>query len=287
MEKNLLSNNYPILFEVLHTCYLMNDERFKDRIKIYRHSNIEHEYYRHLAKAEQNWFKKIYLNTEAGKLEKFEKIVTNARHIFAVNECDGDYFRKKYKNPEISYIPSFHNNNSIDIKPGKGGFVLYHGNLGVSENYEAAQWLLTHVFPKVKYNVVIAGLNPPSFLAQAVSKHDHIKLVANPPEKEMQELIAEAHVHCLYTAQPTGLKLKLLNVLFKGRFIVCNTNMLKGTGLKQDSGLRITESFADEVNACFERSFSEDLITERKGILERFSNEKNIGTLIRKIFPDN
>ena len=31
LATNLLSNDYPIIFEVLHTCYLLRDERFKTR----------------------------------------------------------------------------------------------------------------------------------------------------------------------------------------------------------------------------------------------------------------
>jgi len=43
--------------------------------KIYRHSNIEHEYYRELAKAETSLIKKLFLKVEAFKLKRFEKIL--------------------------------------------------------------------------------------------------------------------------------------------------------------------------------------------------------------------
>src|SRR5665213_2717865 len=33
---NLLKDNHPILFEGLHTCYFINDERLANRKKIYR-----------------------------------------------------------------------------------------------------------------------------------------------------------------------------------------------------------------------------------------------------------
>ena len=42
---NLLRNKYPIMFEGLHSCYYTNDPRLKDRVKIYREANIEHDYY--------------------------------------------------------------------------------------------------------------------------------------------------------------------------------------------------------------------------------------------------
>ena len=71
LEKNLLENDYPILFEVLHTCYLLPDKRFASRKKIYRHSNIEHEYYLELSRSEKSVIKKVYLKLEAFKLKLF------------------------------------------------------------------------------------------------------------------------------------------------------------------------------------------------------------------------
>jgi hypothetical protein len=284
MEANLLTNDFPVLFEVLHTCYLLNDARFKNRIKIYRHSNIEHEYYLHLAEAEKNPIKKIYLRIEARKLKQFEAIIAKADCILAVNENDASYFRKKYPAAKTTYLPSFHQNNEVNIKPGKGNFILYHGNLSVSENYEAAEWLLKNVFSRVKFKVIIAGLNPPAFLKDSVSKYAHVQLIANPDEKQMNDLIGSAQVHCLHTAQPTGLKLKLLNVLFSGRFVVCNAHMLSGTGLAQNEGMQVTEDFVNEIDSCFEKEFDQTQLEERKKMLERFSNQLNALKLIETVF---
>jgi hypothetical protein len=284
LEKNLLSNNYPILFEVLHTCYLMGDERFRDREKIYRHSNIEHEYYRHLAESEKNFLKKIYLRTEASKLEKFESVVKNASCIMAVNELDADYFKKKYLGVKTLYVPSFHANDEVSSAEGKGDYILYHGNLSVSENHEAAQWLIENVFSKTGHPVIIAGLNPPGFLKEMIAKTKHIGLRENPSESEMQTLVNEAQINCLYTSQPTGLKLKLLNVLFSGRFVVCNPQMVSGTGFQSNNGLLIADDLVAAINQCFYQNFSVQLIDERKTMLQKFSNSKNIKILSDAIF---
>ena len=163
LEKNLLSNNYPILFEVLHTCYLLDDERFKDRKKIYRHSNIEHHYYSELSRSEKSFLKKIYLKVEALKLKKFESILNYADLILAVNQKDTSYFKEKYPKVRSVYLPSFHPNDVMSIKQGSSDYILFHGNLSVSENYEAVIWLLKHVFSKIDFKTVIAGLNPPIF----------------------------------------------------------------------------------------------------------------------------
>lgn len=288
LEKNLLTNNYPILFEVLHTCYLLNDVRFKNRIRFYRHSNIEHDYYKHLAISEHNFFKRFYLKLEARKLERFEPIINEANYILAVNKEDADYFEKRYKTPKTIYLPSFHANNEIDIKQGKGNYILYHGNLSVSENYEAALWLINHVFKAITYPVIIAGLNPPEFLKEAIAACKNIQLIENPGDEQMKGLISDAHIHCLYTEQATGLKLKLLNVLFSGRFVICNSKMIKGTSLRctDISGsysFNLTEEALQLIADVMQKDFSEKELNARKTELEAYSNQVNIEKLISLI----
>jgi hypothetical protein len=272
---------------VLHTCYLVDDGRFKNRRKIYRHSNIEHEYYNELAKTERNLLKKYFLRIEAIKLKRFEKVLRAADVILAVNQKDTEYFRQKFPNVKSVYLPSFHPAEDVSVSLGKGNYILFHGNLSISENYESASWLIEHVFSKITHRVIIAGLNPPDFLVAACKPYPHIELVENPDADRMNLLINGAQVHVLHTAQPTGLKLKLLNVLFAGRFIVLNKFMLSGTGLAGGQSLQIADSpdeYCEKINACFERSFSEADISERRRLTQGFQNKGNVQKLIAEIF---
>ena len=43
--QRLSQDNYPILFEGLHSCYYLDSPLIKDRVKIVRTHNIEHNYY--------------------------------------------------------------------------------------------------------------------------------------------------------------------------------------------------------------------------------------------------
>lgn len=289
LENNLLADNHPILFEVLHTCYLLNDPRFKNRKKIYRHSNIEHDYYSELSRSERNFIKKIYLKIEAWKLKRFERILHHANVILAVNQKDTDYFRRKFTKVRSEYLPSFHPDSKLNIQMGKGDYILFHGNLSVSENYEAAEWLSKNVFSKLNYRCVIAGLNPPEFLKTLVKDYSNVELVIAPEEPEMKQLIRNAQVHALYTAQPTGLKLKLLNVLFNGRFVICNQNMLAGTGLKKNHSLRVAEhleGFISTIEEAFNSGFTDDLTAERKLLITAFDNEGNGKKLSDLVFKN-
>lgn len=286
LAQNLLSNNYPILFEVLHTCYLMSDERFKDRFKIYRHSNIEHNYYYHLAQSEKKTFKRVYLKEEARKLKNFENVVEHADLILAVNEDDTSYFKNKYPKVPCEFLPSFHPNDTVSSLSGKGDYILYNGNLSVSENYAAVLWLLENVFNKINSPIIIAGLNPPAFLIEKTKKLKHVQLISNPSEAQMNKLIEEAHIHVLYTEQATGLKLKLVNVLFKGRFVVCNDKMLQGTGIKGNSTLAIGNNPSEMIKAIeslMKMDYNATFMEERKKQVSRFSNQQNAEKLLSLI----
>lgn len=285
LRNNLLGNDHPILFEVLHTCYLLKDPAFRKRKKIYRHSNIEHIYYREIARAERSLFRKIFHYVEAWRLKRFEKVLAFADLILAVSETDAAYFREKFKRVRCVYLPSFHPNRSVNIRAGKGEFALFHGNLSVPENYNAALWLLQNVLVNGP-PAVVAGLNPPRFLERAIAALPNVRLVPDPSPVEMERLVENAQVHLLYTSQETGLKLKLLNVVFAGRFILCNSKMLSGTGIKPGGGLVVADS-ADTYRKMLEdlmgADFPELEIKARENMASRFSNQSNVQKLIAEI----
>ena len=284
LKQNLLKDNYPILFEVLHTCYLLNDNDLKNRKKLFRHSNIEHDYFLELSKGEKSFLKKIYLKVEAWKLKRFEKQITYADCILSVSETDLNYFKKTYPNTQSMYLPSFHGFDEMQSKQGKGTYILYHGNLSVSENYNAALWLIEHVFSKITYPVIIAGLNPPQHLVEALKKHSNISLKQNCSEQEMQSLIEDAQIHCLYTEQGTGLKLKLLNVLYSGRFAIANTAMLNGTQLTQACNTANSpKEYIDQINNLFSKEFTSEEIEQRKKIISSMNNAKKTELLLNLI----
>ena len=278
---NLLLNEYPILFEGLHTCYYLNHERLKHRFKIYRESNIEHHYYYHLAHSEKNGLRKLYFISEAKKLYSFQKHLSHANLMLVVSTADQKYLQDEFPNKKIEYLPSFHLNAELTCKEGRGEYVLYNGNLAVNENSKAVEFLVETVFSKIKQQVIIAGLNPSQKMKDSIKPFGNIKIIANPDEREMQHLLENAHVHCLYTHQATGLKLKLLNVLYSGRFCICNDLILEGTALETACLVRNSPSeMIQTIEQCFQTDFSKELTNERKSKLQVFDNKSKAQRLI-------
>jgi hypothetical protein len=152
----------------------------------------------------------------------------------------------------------------------------------VVENHQAAIYLIKSVFSKMDKDVIIAGKEPKSSLIELIKTHPNIKLRANIPQEEMDELIQNAQCNVLFTFQATGLKHKLLNSLYKGRFVIANDKMVMNSGL--DLLCRIANT-PDEILACINQVWGveksiERIEERRKILLESYSNESNAKLLI-------
>jgi glycosyltransferase involved in cell wall biosynthesis len=283
---NLTKDNYPIVFEGIHTCYYLSHPLLKNRKKIYRESNIEHIYYYHLFKAENNVFKKIYFIIEAIKLYFFQHKLKYADEILVVSKEDAYYLADKFPGKEIKYIPSFHAYDSLNYSDVDGGYVLYHGNFSVAENTLAASYLIDEVFSQLpNYKFVLAGLNPPEKLKKKVKNFANIQLISNPDDSQMQRLISEASINILITFQATGLKLKLLNVLFSGKHCIVNKNMLVGTDLHKvciiaDNKEEMIKAIQKYINI----PFTKNDMKEREKILSDYKNDVKLKALIKAVF---
>lgn len=282
--QNLLLDKHPILFEGLHTSFFLSDERLHDRKLVLRSHNVEHHYYQGLARVERGIFKRYYFLNEAGKLEAYESVLQHATAIAAISQNDYDYFSKNYNH--AFYLPAFHANEEMTNRTGKGDFILYHGNLGIGENDEAARFLVEKVFDDIGEKLVIAGNRPSRELRNAVLKRNNIQLLADIPTSEINELISLAHINLLPTFQPTGIKLKLLSALYRGRFCMVNAPMVANTGLQ--SLCIMADSPATmkvRIREWMKKTFTTEDIRNRKEVLAGdFSNEKNSEKLIGHLF---
>jgi hypothetical protein len=283
---NLLKDNHPIIFEGLHSCYYIDDPRLTGRMKVYRESNIEHSYYFNLFKVDPNPFRKIYFLMASLKLRLYQKVLRKANLMLAVSKHDSDYLAGKFPGCKVVYLPSFHINDKVTAPPGRGEYALYHGNIEVPENEYAAKFLVNEVFNKPGIQFIIAGMKPRDIFYKLEESNPSVKLVANPSDEEMFSLIRNAHVNILVTFQATGLKLKLLNTLYQGRFCLVNDAMIKGTGL---DGLCEVGNTPGELRTKLEELFNKDFdekenVKRQRILLENYDNLFNGKRLIELVF---
>ncbi|MEJ7586513.1 MAG: mannosyltransferase [Ferruginibacter sp.] len=188
----LKKDNYPILLEGIHCSYHLYAGLLTNRTVLLRLHNVEFEYYHYLARHEKNPFKKFYYLHESMLLKKYEKILAAKVKIAAVSDQDVQVYKSIFHAANIEHLPVFLPYTMAECKTGTGCFCLYHGNLSINENEAAATWLLKNVFNDIKVPFVIAGKNPSQKLMQLAHQHPHTCLVANPKDKELQDMISKA-----------------------------------------------------------------------------------------------
>lgn len=283
---NLKANNAPIIFSGLQSCYFLTHPDLKNRIKLVRTHNIEHDYYRGLAEVEINKLKKQYYLWEAKKLEKFEKNLKHASAILSIAKMDMAHFKQ--------YAPTYHSppyfrfkkrENSFDETPLFG---LFQGNLSVSENIRTVRFIAEHIAPYTKHQIVIAGKDP-SAEVKKLCALDNLQLIGNPQQDKMNELIENAQVNLLFTKQQTGIKLKLLHSLAIGKHIIINSKM-DDMGLFEP--LCHIENDPKVILNLFETLMKEDFTAvkfkaRQKLFKDTFDNEKNAKDTMKVIVDES
>jgi len=275
---NLVVDNSPILFEGIHTTFLLNHPLLRNRQKIIRTHNIESQYYQQLARNENRFFKKLYYSWESMRLISYENKLQNANAILAISKSDAAYFSKKYPSIQTHWVPAFHANDKVNILEGKGDYCLYHGNLDVAENKQAIDFLMNEVFiSDLKIPLIISGKTTSNIEHQT----SNIEFIENPSDEKLQALIQHAHIHILPSMQVSGIKLKLIHALFNGRFCLVNDAMLVGSELENSVHIANSASeFKQKINELMSQSFTRAMIEERKKELMKFDNEENAKKII-------
>jgi len=284
--QNLLKDDHPVLMEGIHCTAFLKPLLQRDRKVFLRLHNVEFLYYSQLFRREKNLFKKFYFLNESMFLRQYERKLPDELPVIAVSPGDALFYKEEMDKIRTTYLPVFIPWQEIRSPGELGSYCLYHGNLSVSENERAAIWLLEKVFSLANVPVVIAGKNPTQRLIRRVQKYQKAKLISNPSEAKMNELINGAQINVLPSFNTTGIKLKLINALFNGRHCVVNEAAVESTGLQDTCHIgRSSNAFASIITQLFHHPFGEEEINLRKRLLlQIFNNKENVQRLIQLIW---
>ena len=288
LATNLSKDNHPILLEGLHCTGILPQLNLTNRKVVVRMHNEESIYYKELARAEPSLFKKIYFLRESRLIKKYNHRLPDECVYECISESDAQRLQQDYHLHHAKFLPAFPSWQQVCGEEGMGTLCLYHGNLSVPENEKAALWLLQNVFNKIQKPFVIAGKKPSRRLQKMAHLFQHTCLVADPSEAELNDLIRKAHINVLpgFTKNTTGIRLKLLHVLFEGRHCVVNESMVKGTGLEGACHTGTTaNAFASIIAQLYHQPFTQEEIRLRKRLLgDTYNNEKNTRELIQYLW---
>jgi hypothetical protein len=275
LVERLNRDQHPILLEGLHCAGLVSLIKNKERI-ILRMHNEEASYYKHLAATERSLFKKLYYKIESRLIERFQNKFDKNTHLACLSETDIDVFSNRYGFSNLFFLPCFLPWQKVKSIMGKGEYCLYHGNLSVAENKEAAVWLIENVFSKLDIPFVIAGKGITASITAKAKKHANIKLVQDPPIDEINVLVRDAHINVLPSMNRTGVKLKLLNAVLNGRFCITNQDGIRGSRI--ENGVVVAEDSNEwkaAITSLMQKEFTQRDKEEREGVLTLYDNHKN------------
>lgn len=285
LTEALNADEYPVLLEGIHCTGIISSIRPGKKVAVRMH-NDEATYYGQLARTTGNVFRKLYYRRESRLLEKYQRKLPPGLLSFCISEQEAKIFSARYRMNNVHYVPAFVPFSKVSGKEGVGDFCLYHGNLGVEENEKAALWLIKKVFRNVPMKLIIAGKDPSRRLIKAARSGGDISIIANPLDKEMEQLIRDAHIHVLPSFSETGTKLKLLHAVFEGRHCVVNEAMVKKTGVEAACYMAgNATAFASLVMQLKHQPFTEEEIKLRTALLkEKFSNEQNARDIMKYLY---
>ena len=277
----LLEDDYPILMEGIHCTGLLNNVHFKNRELFVRLHNVEYQYYDQLSKVERSPFRKWFYRRESRLLKKYEAQIAGKAFFMAVSEKDAIVYRRDF-HAKAFLLPVFIPWNEVESQTGSGKYCLYHGNLSVGENERAATWLLEEVFNDMDVPFVIAGKNPSRYLRKLISKSKNVRLVSNPSNEEMQQLISDAHINVLPAFNSAGVKLKLLNALYIGRHCISNHKGVEGIALDLSVTLADTAvEMKENIRTFLQKEFTEEMKEHRSILMEAtYGNHESARQLI-------
>jgi hypothetical protein len=279
---HLLQDDYPIIFEGLHTTAWIAHPALAARQKTVRMHNVEWQYYKAAAAATSLNFKasffsflkksieKTYFFVESIKLYYYEKkILPHLQLLLTLSKGDERYYKNQVDTEKCGVERAlFHPYTTVNSLLGQGEYLLFHGKLSVEDNAQSALFLVETVFSKQSMPCIIAGSNPSEALRRLVANYPNIHIESNPSDEKMQDLIKNAHAHVLWSFQSAGIKFKLLHSLFNGRFVLANDFMAADTGLEKLCLIANTSSdLLQIIEQIRTKAVDETLLLQRKKVL--------------------
>jgi hypothetical protein len=127
-------------------------------------------------------------------------------------------------------------------------------------------------------------------LEDHIKNRPNIRIVANPSNKKLDELIRNAQICLAIANNPSGIKLKLINSMYRGRFIFSNESAFVGSGLEDCvvdmDAIPGTENVSAYIDEYMQKEFTQSEIERRRSILEeKYNNTKNAQKILDLIFP--
>jgi len=282
----LMNDHHPVLFVGFQTVFpLLDETTMEKRNVVVRVLRNEHKYFNDLVHLQTWGAQKLFCKAEAFRFKGMMKRLSKSNIPFAT-AIELETLPLTQVHVKHAFVAPFMPMPIQLQTEGTGNYCFFYGNLGEVENEYAALWLLNNVFAKLELPFVIAGDHPSEKLERAAHLRMHTCLVANPGEKELQDLIKKAQVNILPSFVSGGPSNNILQALALGRHVVTNTMGSKESEIQ--AYCHIAEhpaEFIKTISALFNKAMDSTEHEKRASLLNRnFNNEKGIQELLRMLY---
>lgn len=281
LVERLNKDTYPVLLEGIH-CTGIIPYLAKDRKVVLRLHNNEAAYYRQLAQRETRPLRNLYYSSEATRLERYQQKFSHEVITAAISLAEQEYFTNRLGWSQVTCIPAFTPWQPAHFRSYAEPYCLYHGDLSVNDNALTAQWLAENIFEDGAAHLIVAGKNPPQKLVVLLEKDPNCTIIANPSDEYLEQLIGKAQVNIVPALGSSGVKLKLLHALLRGRHVVANAAAVVGSGLEK--AVHLAEDLPQlkqSINTLMQAPFGPKEIQERAKWLEPYDTLNNARSLLR------
>jgi len=261
--KRLNADRSPILFEGIHTTGFI--AQLRDRILLLRAHNVEQHYYAELA-LQSSGLKSMLFQRESLCLSEYESNTAKAvKVVFAISPSDQDWFA--HQGATSVFIPPFHGSQEVAIQTGRGGYLLYQGDLSLEINQNALLDLLFRLPMDAAYPVIAAGRSGDKTFEDKLATFPNLSREANVSQEKMIDLIQRAQVILIHSLHGSGMKLKIFPALYHGKFIAATANCMTHTDLDQAIHFYDNASLSDTLTLLWSSEFTDARLNQRKEIL--------------------
>jgi hypothetical protein len=283
LAERLLTDDAPILFEGLQSSLLAFDPRLTHRRKFLRLHNLESKYYAGTAASEQNIFKKVLFKSESEKFLKLERHLSIFEKVFTLSLAENKSVAERFGNSV--YLPVFHGNESVKHCGEFGEFALYHGDLRLPDNLRAAEFMVK-VFKNIPhYNLVIASGSGRGHIEKLIKNIPNISFRSITDDRQLTDLLSDAHINVMISFQESGTKLKLINALYRSRHCLINENIADDSRIRELCSIASdVASFRDHVLELIDTPYLD--FTKRQQTLDTLLNPiRNAESIKQVVWP--
>ena len=274
-----------ILYEGVHATSTLAHPRLGRHDQWVRVHNREADYYRQLADTDAPAGQRLYYREEARRLARYEPRVLAQADLLLPASAQDEPFCEALAPGRVLGHRSYTSQRAVASRTGRGGYVLYHAAMHVADNARAAVTLADRVRALPDVRLVVAGRQPPPALRDRLAAQANVELVADPDVAGMQDLIAGAHVIALHAEHRAGYKVKVVESLAQGRFVLANEDMVHGApGLR--AGVTVADGEAEwraALRGLLGREFTPVDRDARVALLRGYLRDELVRTLMKRI----